>query len=367
MKDKEQISIETYTYKDFKKGFEITDDPYNVGNYAKTPERLKTFIECPFVENEDFVMLCLVRANGIVCGRIMLYPVLFKAGDTVQKANGGSSLEVQESYRELDVALDIITYPIKNKISQGIIYADFSKQGIEVYKALRFNVFSMKKMMLAYNYRFFFESKGCKGAFLRIITRVSNFFIQPVIRMLNFHKPNRLKKYSIKEVSVVPSWVDDIVLNDGHKYMEIHNHVWLQWCLNNKYHNKPQNINRFFIVEMNGSPRGFFMTKERYGGIKSRSISPMLTGTIVEWGSFEENNLSEFDIVRLAIPTFSSQIDMIQFASDNESTIRQAKFRGFIHHGFHYIVYRDMTKQNRDAKNQKLWRLRFGYSDSIMN
>ena len=37
MKDKEQISIETYTYKDFKKGFEITDDPYNVGNYAKTP------------------------------------------------------------------------------------------------------------------------------------------------------------------------------------------------------------------------------------------------------------------------------------------------------------------------------------------
>lgn len=361
------VVLETYNYKNFKEGFIIQEDPYEIGGYAKTPARLKTFVECPFVNNEDFVMLCLARANGNVCGRIMFFPELFKAGTQILNANGGSSLLVHEDYRKTDAAVDIIMYPIQNRISDAIIYADFSKDGIDVYKALRFNVFSLKKMMLAFNTRFFFENFGLSGGLLKATTFITNAFVRPLVKLLNQRLPSRLKDYIVKEVSIVPIWVDDIVLNDGHKYMEVHDHRWLQWCLDNKFHEKKENVNKFFTIEKFGEPVGFFMTKERYGSIASRNIGQMLTGTVVEWGSKDLNNLTEFDIVRLASKHFSKDIDMVQIFSDDEDVIRKAKRHGFIHHGCHYIVYRDLTKKFKDAKNQKLWRLRFGYSDSIMN
>lgn len=361
------VELETYSYKDFKEGFEIQNDPYDIGGYAKTPARHKAFIECPFVKDESFIMLCLARIDGVIGGRIMFFPELFKAGDEFIEANGGSTLLVHEEYRKTDTAVDIVMYPIRNKLSDAIIYADFSKEGIGVYKALRFNIFSLNKMMLAFNSRFFYENLGLKGGLLKIFTNATNLFIHPLIKLLKLTYPSRLNQIVASETKVVPEWVDEIVLNDGHKYMEVHDHRWLQWCLDNKFHDDSGNVNKFFTLQKDGEPLGFFMIKERFGGIASRGISPMLVGTVVEWGSKDLNILSEFDIIRIALGYFSKGIDMIQIFSDDEVVLKKARRHGFIHHGSHFIVFRDMTKRFKDAKDQKLWRLRFGYSDSIMN
>lgn len=364
---KHEISVEYYTYKDFKQGFIVSNDPHGVGSYAVTPARHKAFVECPFVNDEDFVMLILARVDGVAAGRGMTFPTLFKAGDEILHGSGGSSLLVADEYRETDVAIEITTCSINRKRTSAVLSADFSKDGINVSRALRHNIFSMDKMMLARNSRFVFENAGFKGGALKMATAITNLFLRPITYLLDYRKPSRLKQYTVKEVSTVPEWVDDIVLNDGHKYMEVHDHRWLQWCLDNKFHDLPQNINRFFIVEKDGNPFGFFMTKERYGGIPVRNISPMLTGTIVEWGSKDEKELTEYDLIRLAIPTFTESIDMIQIASDNKATIKQVKKHGFVHHGIHFIVHKDVAKRFKEAKDQSLWRLRFGYADSIMN
>ena len=365
--DKPVVTVEFYSYKDFKKGFVVLDDPLGIGNFANNPERHKFFVECPFVNDEDFVMLILARVDGVAAGRGMTFPTLFKAGDEILHGSGGSSLLVADEYRETDVAIEITTCTINRKRTNAVLSADFSKDGINVSRALRHNVFSMDKMMLARNSRFVFENAGLKGGVLKMATAITNLFLRPITYLLDYRMPKRLKQYSVKEVDVIPDWVDDMVLNDGHKYMEVHDHRWLQWCLDNKFHDIPQNINRFFSVEKDGKPFGFFMTKERYYAIESRNISPMLTGTIVEWGSRDEKLLSESDLIRLAIPTFTETIDMIQIASDNEATIKQVKKHGFIHHGIHYIVHKDVSKRFKEAKDQSLWRLRFGYADSIMN
>lgn len=364
---KHDISLEYYTYRDFKRGFDVPNDPFGIGSYANLPERHKAFVECPFVNDEDFVMLIISRVDGVVGGRGMNFPTLFKAGNEILPSLGGSSLFVAEKYRNLDIAVDITTCAINKKRTSAAISADFSEDGINVCRALRQHIFSMRKMMLARNSRFFFENVGMKGGCLKVASFMLNLFLRPAGWLLNYRLPQRLKPYIVKEVKTVPSWVDKIVLNDGHKYMEVHDHRWLQWCLNNKFHDLPQNINRFFTVEKDGESFGFFMTKERYAGIPVRNISPMLTGTIVEWGSKDERVLSEYDIVRLAIPTFSLNIDMIQFVSDNEETLKQAKIHGFMPHGVHYVVHRDVAKRFKEAKDQTLWRLRFGYADSIMN
>lgn len=365
--NKHTVIVETYSHKDFRNGFVVTNDPYNVGDVVSNPARRKAFVECPFVRDEEFVMLILARVDGVAAGRIMAFPSLFKAGDEVLPSNGGSSLLVADEFRHLDIAIELVTCSVNKKRTNAGFGADFSKDGINVNKALRRTIFTMKKMMLARNSRFIFENAGLKGGMLKIVVALTNIVIRPATYLFNYRLPKRLKQYNVKEVKEVPEWVDDIVMNDGHKYMEVHDHRWFQWCLNNMFYTHPKSCNRFFTVEKDGESVGFFMTKERYGGIAVRNISPMLTGTIVEWGSKNEKILSEFDLVKLAVPTFSKSIDMIQFVSDDKDTIKKAKRHCFFQHGVHYITFRDMTKRFKEAKDQDLWRLRFGYSDSIMN
>lgn len=364
---KHELKVEQYTCKDFKQGFIVSNDPWNIGNYANTPVRRKFFVECPFIHDEEFSMLTLVRVDGMVAGRGMSFPTLFKAGDKIYNCAGGSSLFVKEEFRQYGVAIEITTCNYNFAKIKATINADFSEDGIKVCRALRQSVFSLKKLILPRNSRFILENKGLNGTLLKITVPLANLFIRPLTKLLNYHLPKRLKCYTVTEVDNVPEWVDEISLNDGHKYMEVHNQKWFQWCLHNMFHDKPENKNHFFIVYKGDTPFGFFMTKERYISIRTRNISPMLMGTVVEWGSKDEKVLSEYDLIRLAIPTFSKKTDMIQVFSDDDNTVRLAKKHAFVHHGFHYIAFRDITKSFKEAKDQKLWRLRFGYSDSIMN
>lgn len=365
--DKPVVTVEFYSYKDFKKGFVVDNDPYNIGEVVTNQSRRKAFVECPFVNDEDFVMLILARVDGVAAGRIMAFPTLFKAGEEILHSNGGSSLLVADEFRHLDVAIELVTNTANKKRTSAGFGADFSQDGINVNKALRRTIFTMDKMMLPRNSRFVFENAGLKGGLLNVATAITNIFLRPITYLLDYRKPKHLRQYKVKEVAEVPEWVDEIVLYDGHKYMEVHNHCWLQWCLDNMFYSNPECFNRFYIVEKNGMPQGFFLTKVRCYGIESRNISPMLTGSVVEWGSKDEKMLSEFDLVRLAVPTFPKNIDIIQFVSDDKVTIKKAKRHCFIQHGVHYITFKDMTKRFKEAKDQSLWRLRFGYSDSIMN
>ena len=69
----------------------------------------------------------------------------------------------------------------------------------------------------------------------------------------------------MKKEKKIPSWVNDITLKDGHKNMEIHDEKWLQWCLDYKFTNEPQDKQEFYSVyDKNGESKGFFMTKTRF-------------------------------------------------------------------------------------------------------
>lgn len=364
---KHEISLEYYTFRDFKKGFLVSNDPLGIASYANIPERHMAFVECPFVTDEEFVMLTLARVDGVVAGRGMAFPTLFKAGDEIMAGSGGSSLFVAERYRDLDVAIDIRTSYPNRKRSNADISADFSKDGIGVSRALRHNIFSLKKMMLPLNAQFVLENVGFKGGILKIATILGNVVLRPMIRLLNCFGYRRLKHYNVTELTSIPEWVDDISLNDGHKYMEVHDHRWFQWCLDNMFHSKPQNKNHFYSVTKGGKPVGFFMTKERLAGIRTRNISPMLIGSMMEWGYERESGLCEFDLIKLAIQTFPKGTDLIQIASDDENTIHKTKRLGFVRHGNHFIAHKDVSKRFKEAKDQTLWRLRFGYADSVMN
>ena len=360
------VTTQEISFKQIKDGIEIERDELGIAAYALSNERKRAFLENPYIEDDNETMLVLGRVDGVVGGRVMQFPSRFKAGAETVTCQGGSSLKVAEQYRHLALGTELIMNPITKKRHDVIIYADFSEDGVNAYKALRFALFSMEKLIRVQKSRFIFQLLGIKGVFLKVLSSIFDVLFRFSLWVLDLLSPDRASEYDVRQVDVVPNWVDDIVLNDGHKYMEVHDHEWLQWNLDNMFHGHPSNKNRFYIIQKDGENLGFYMTKVRYFVRSSRNI-PLLMGTVVEWGAADEGSLTESDIYKLAIKTFSGDVDIVQVVSNNHHTLKKMKKMGFVHRNNHVIAFKDMTKKYKDARDESQWRLRFGYSDSIMN
>lgn len=363
----EIIEFQEISFQQVEKGITIPNDLYGIAGYALTPARKKAFLENPFLNNKDVPMIVLGKVDGVVGGRAMQYPDLIKAGNDILSCTSGSSLEVYKDFRHLALGTEIVLNPIVNKRSETLLYADFSEDGVNIYKSLRFKMFSLKKMIQPRKSKFILQMIGFKGFLLKITSFIVDIVLKPIISISNLLFNSNLNDYVIEELKVVPNWVDDIVLNDGHKYMEVHDHRWLQWNLNNMFHENKRNTNSFYSVKKDSEPVGFFMTKERHSSIKKRKIDNILVGTIVEWGVKRNSDLSEGDIFKMALKTFSKDLDIIQVFTNDTLTIKTMNKLCFFHHKKHYIAFKDLTKRYKDSGNPELWRLRFGYSDSIFN
>ena len=93
----------------------------------------------------------------------------------------------------------------------------------------------------------------------------------------------------------------------------------------------------------------------------------MVVGSIVEWGSKDEEALPESDIYELALPTFNSDVYIVDVATTNHQTISKLKKIGFRFANEEHILFKDNSKKHKDANDANLWRLRFGYADTIFS
>jgi hypothetical protein len=158
-----------------------------------------------------------------------------------------------------------------------------------------------------------------------------------------------------------------MVLNDGHKYMEVHDHQWLQWNLDNNFKGDKEDVQSFYAVYKGGRPVGFFMTKERYRKEAGGKLKNIILSAIVEWGIDKDcKSLCESTLYKMAFSTFSSKSDIIEIATDDDITCSKMKKWGFIKHGFAHIAFKDRKKECQDAKDIKNWRIRYGYADVIL-
>jgi len=140
------------------------------------------------------------------------------------------------------------------------------------------------------------------------------------------------EQFELKREDLVPEWIDAIVLKDGHKYCEVHDHKWFQWNLDNQLTLHNQYKSSFFCIYKEGRPLGFFFTKEKWQGAIG-SLQNVLKGFISEWGSVNEKLLSELDIYILALSTFSNKVELIYVGTPCESTLKGLKKMGFINNG----------------------------------
>lgn len=362
-----EILSTTITYNDSKNQSFHGNDRYGIYSYTQTEERINTFFSNPNLEDYSSPMVNLSIVDGVIAGRAMSFPTKVKFYDLILSCTTGSSLEVEKDYRQYDIGVDLVLKPVRNKDNKQLLYADFSKEGIGMYKAARFHIFELPIMIQVRKVDVLLQTFGFKGFLLKLLSLMGDIILKPIISFWDFKTRIATKNLEIEEVDIVPEWVDDITLNDGHQFMEVHDHRWLQWCLDNMFHYHPDNRNRFFTVKKDEKPIGFFMFKERHSDITIRNIKDMIMTTVVEWGSKDMSVFDEVLANRLSAMLCSKKTGIVRIASDDTNTLNKCKHSLFFRHGFHYIVHKDNTKQYKETKEQSSWRLRFGYSDSILN
>lgn len=342
------------------------NDVLGIASYM-SETRKKTFMNNPNLKDIEDCALYLSVVDDVPAGRLMLFSTRIKLDDTITSAESGSALEVHEEYRKYALGADLMMYWALKDEYDFIIASGISDMALPVYKKLKFHVFEFPRMMMLRNVRCILESKQLKGTFLKITTMLGNV----VLKMFNMHgaiKSKLLaKKFEVKKETIVPEWVDDIVVNDGHKYMEVHNQQWLQWNLDYNFRGLEQDKQSFYSVWSEDKPVGFFMTKERHREFAGGSLKDVTIGSIVEWGTQNARIINEAELTTLALRTFSDSVDIVEMATADPVVLTKLKKLGFIKHGYAHIAIRDKKhRMPKDFGNPTFWRIRYGYADVIL-
>ena len=339
--------------------FNLPDDKYGIASYILTPSRIKALLECPFVQDDNTVAFYLVLVDDVIVGRETYFTSKMKIGDEVVDVESASAFEVDKNYRRLAVGADIVMATFTR--SKLFIGAGVSPMALPLDRKLKFHILEFPRLMSVRNSRSILETKHL--AFLASLINVPLHLYNNII----INKARRLsKRFQIQKVSIVPEWIDDIVLKDGHKYAEYHNHEWLQWNLDNNFRGDIHDTQSFYCVFIDNSPIGFYMLKERFRKVAGGKLKNVIIGSIVEWGTANETLLSEADAVLLSLLNFSPNVDIIEMATSDLKTVKTIKRHGFLSYGKANIVFKDRTKMYKDASDISLWRVRFGYGDLIL-
>ncbi len=359
----ETITKEILTYKDLKNDIIIEHDDYGIGALCE-PALRAALKHNPIQDNDEEPFAYIIRVDGIVGGIGMWFPTRFKSNDEIIIGRSGSTLEVYEEYRKLALGVDITMKPLSFNDATVLIYAGISEMALPIYKKLRFSVFEYPRAMKLINSRCILESMGMKGVVLKVTSFCANAALKAYYGLSKLFY--NYKDFKIIKTSVVPQWVDEIVLNDNHPYQEVHDQKWLQWNLDNNLHGLDRDCQSFYAIYNKEDPVAFFMTKERFREEAGGKLKNVLIGSIMEWGIADDCSLLEDDIYKMAQSTFSPDIDIIEFATDNLSVISSMKKYGFLPHGYAHIVFRDLSKKYPEAKDMNNWRIRFGYADVML-
>lgn len=358
-----KITNEIISYQQVENGYVLEKDDFGIGAYTLTDSIKKTFLENPNLCDKSKCMIFFSRVDGIIGGRQMFFPTKLKIANQCLDVQSGSSLQTVPEYRNYAIGMDMINYPIKSKDYPIILYAGINKMAIPIYKALKFKLYEIPEYWQARSSKFIFQYLGVRGVLLKLLSFMGNICIKSLMCFVISFVSIKNKHFEVNKLDVIPEWVDYIIENDVHKYAEIHDRKWMQWTLDNNFFAKPKDKQGFYEVRKGGSPLGFFMTKERDVAIPDRNIDSVVFGSVYEWGSFNEKQLSEQQIIQLAVTTFSKDVDIVQVSTLDSKVKRFLKRVLSIRHGNSTFILKDLTKSYKDIDDINNWRVRSGMCD----
>lgn len=343
------IALQRVTYKELRNQIQISaNDSYGIVFGYLTSSVQSTLLENPNLDDEQKSAMNIVICDGIIAGRNMLMPTKLKINDEIIKVQTGGSYEIAEKFRGCGLGTEIFRDSIMNSEYNAYIGQLYSTTASDIVRKLGLIIFELPSYYKLCNSRSVLEARGLHGFPLKLGTIIINTLLR-FINIPNIFRLKKIKKlYQVKKESIIPTWIDDLTLHDGHTFMEVHDYNWFQWCLDNKFTDEPRDKQSFYTVyDKQKNPKGFFMTKERFERNQGK-YKNIVRGTVVEWGSYNEKELSEIDLNLLAIDSFGSQVDNITTILSDISGNKDIKKIGFIRHGSYQMSIKP-GKLNRDG------------------
>ena len=355
------------TYKELKDGtyknaYIPQDDKLPVTSHLTSSFR-DAMIACPNNNDDSKTFMHLfVDEEGKEIGRDIRFGTRIKAGNRVYDAGSGCGFEVIEEYRKEGFGADLIIIAMQNNEYDILLGAGLSQMAFPLHRKLKYHLFEVPQYYTVRHARYVFRSLGLKSWL-----SLGWFILQKLKDIPNYVKYNKLKKrFIIKKETIIPEWVNEMVANDGHQFMEVHDRDWFQWNLDHNTNGFDEDIQSFYsILDNNNNPLGFFMTKERLIKKPGRNHGYII-GTVVEWESSDKHVLSEADINLLAIPTFSKNVDAIFTLACESDTANQLKSMGFRKRAPFIVSIKDKKKLLENIGDQNQWRLRYGMTNMII-
>ena len=347
----------------YKKTYIPQDEKFE-GVSSMTSFLRDALIACPTNNDDTKTAMYLMLDDGLEIGRCYMYGSRIKAGLETFDAQVFFGLEALEEYRNEGVGTSLLLYPLTNKEYDYVLVGGMTPMVIPMYKKMKYHIFEVPQYVKLLNSRYLLIPFGLSGIILKMATGLCNGVIKLMDIPIRIRSKYLRKKFIVKKESIIPEWAGELATNDGHKYMEQHNREWLQWNLEHNSHGYKEDIQSFYTVsDKNGIPLGFFMTNERLKKTEGR-IKNSIRGKLLEWGSYDFSVLSEADINLLALSTYSSSVDLVMSIAGENDTAKRLKRMGFIQRGTFPIGIKDKKNVLKDASDQRLWRLRFGYTNT---
>lgn len=296
-------------------------------------------------------------------GREYLFGTQIKCGERVYKAQTGCGLEVIEEYRGESIGAELMLFFSTNTEYDFALGAGISLMILPMYRKLKYHLFEVPQYFKVKNSRFEVKPLGLKSWLSR---GLKNCILKIKDIPIHLEHYRLKKKFAIKKEIIVPEWVTEMVANDDHQFMEVHDRAWFQWNLDHNTYGYDEDIQSFYsVLNRDNKPIGFFMTKERIIKKPGRN-NGFIIGTVVEWESINHSVLSESDINLLAMHTFSKNIDAIFTLACEIDTADQLIKMGFKKRASFKVGIKDKKKQLENIGDQTLWRLRYGMTNMII-
>lgn len=361
----DQVSTHKISYRDMRQGnIPPFDDKYGILSEYLSISVCKTLLANPYLFDDDTNALDLIVSNNTIIGRSVLMPTQVRLGDVECTARSVVSLEISEQYQGKGLGRAALSKGVQE--SNFYIGQLYSTGAISIIRKLGLVVFEMPSYYKLCKSRAFLNAKGIRGITLQITATVFDC----ILRVLDTPNRRKLKilkeKYTIVKEKQIPDWVEDITLKDGHMFSEIHNKEWLQWCLDYRFTDSNKDSQIFYAVyDKTGKPHGFFMTKVRYWDVKA-TYHNVTEGTLVEWGSYNENLLTEADLNLLALDSLKGKVDNIVTVLSDKTYDKLLRKMGFFRHGYYQVSIKPDASTDKTIEDQKNWRLRYGGCNTIV-
>lgn len=342
------------------------NDQYHIISDYLTDSLINCLLANPNLHDLHEDALNVVIYNNSIVGRNVLMPTKLKIGDNCIHAQSGGGYEISEQFQGLGLGSMAFRESIFNSKYATYIGQLYSSGASYIVDKLGLVIFKLPNYFKVCHTRPILEAYGIRGIPLKLLSSLLDFGVKTL------SIPNRIRliklynKYSIDKVTHVPDWVNQMTVLDGHKYMEIHDREWLQWCLDYRFTDCNKDMQSFYVVyDKKGNPKGFFMTKVRFED-KQGKYHNVTRGTVVEWGSNDENELSEIDLNLMAINTFGTNVDTITTVLSNTNLASKIIKLGFVRHGDFEMSINPGVIENEDITNQNSWRIRYGGCNTIV-